>query len=154
VHVVGAVRRPGVYELPEGARVQDAVVAAGGVTRGAASEAVNLAQRVQDGEQVVVPTRDEVASGGGAVAGVRGAGRGTGAGSAVQAAGAPAARVNINTADATQLDALPGIGPSTAAKIVADRLANGPFSSADDLARIPGIGPKRIEQMKDLVCVR
>jgi competence protein ComEA len=70
------------------------------------------------------------------------------------AGAAPGAVVDLNTADATQLDALPGIGPATAAKIVADRQANGPFRTADDLGRVSGIGPKKLDQLKPLICVR
>lgn len=149
VHVVGAVVHPGVFELPVTARVCDAVSAAGGLTGNAAQGAVNLARVLSDGEQIAVPTEDEYR------AGLRGAGPPANAASGESAAGpAAGARVNINTADAAVLDELPGVGPSTAAKIVADREANGPFASADDLGRVPGIGPKKLEQLKDAVCVR
>jgi competence protein ComEA len=163
VHVVGAVRSPGVFSLPSGSRVEAAIQAAGGLTAGAAPEGVNLARRVEDGEQIAVPTRDELASGGipgaGAAGGAGGAGAAGGTssrGSAGSGAGVSAgggAKVNINSADATQLDALPGVGASTAAKIVADREANGPFKSADDLGRVSGIGPKKLETLKPLLSV-
>ena len=154
VHVVGAVRHPGVYQLAAGSRVASAVDAAGGLLAGAAQAGVNLAREIVDGEQVDVPTRDEFAARAGA------AGPGTGSGAHVAPSGtspngsATAGPININTADATALDTLPGVGPSTAAKIIADRQANGPFSSTDDLGRVTGIGPKKLEQLKTLICVR
>ncbi|GAV31137.1 MAG: ComEA family DNA-binding protein [Anaerosomatales bacterium] len=135
VHVVGAVRRPGVYSLPAGSRVGDAVAAAGGTLGNAATEAVNLARVLNDGEQVRIPSADE-ASAAVAASGV--------------ASDAPR-KVNINTATAAELDALPGIGPATAQKIVDDRARNGPFASPEDLMRVPGIGPKKFDALKDLV---
>jgi competence protein ComEA len=100
-----------------------------------------------------VPTKDEFAKGV-TVRGAPGAGPAgapSGGGAAVAPGGAP---IDLNTADATQLDTLPGVGPSTAAKIVADREANGPFASVDDLGRVSGIGPKKLDSLRDLVCVR
>lgn len=154
VHVVGAVRHPGVYELRPGQRAVDAVQAAGGMLGDAAQSGLNLAQVLQDGEQIVVPTTDELAKG--ITVGATGGTAVGGGGSAPGPAGGQAggALVNLNTADATQLDSLPGVGPATAAKIVADRAANGPFKSPDDLGRVPGIGPKKLDQLKALVCVR
>ena len=156
VHVVGAVRRPGLYAVEGDRRVNDAIEAAGGVLGDAALSGVNLARKVSDGEQVRVPTEDEIArdGGGSAVAGGAGGGGGVApdAGGGV-GAGAPAP-VDLNSATAAQLDTLPGVGPATALKIVADREANGPFQSVDDLGRVAGIGPKKLEQLKDLACVR
>jgi competence protein ComEA len=149
VHVVGAVHHPGLYTLAAGSRVADAIDLAGGMTAAGAQEGINLARVVQDAEQVVVPTHDDVRHGG-APAAVAG----SGAVSTGKAAGAgPGGIVNINTADAAALDTLPGVGPSTAAKIVADREANGPFASPDDLGRIPGIGPKKLAQLKPAISV-
>lgn len=135
VHVVGEVRHPGVYELPGGARVRDAVGAAGGMLGAGEQSAINLARVVIDGEQIVVPRKGEGAGGPGA------------------AAGAPSTpvKVNLNTATAAELDALPGVGPSTAAKIIADRTSNGPFRSVDDLMRVSGIGPAKFDALKDLI---
>lgn len=147
VDVVGAVHHPGVYTLADGTRVQAAVEAAGGLTSAAAPVAINLAAKVADGEQIVVPTQAQVDSG----AVPTGA---TGTGAPGKAGGAAGAKINLNTADATALDALPGVGPSTAAKIVADRQQNGPFKSPDDLGRVPGIGPKKLDALKPLICVR
>jgi len=128
VHVTGAVERPGLYRLKEGSRVADAVARAGGAAASADTAAVNLAAPLADGMQVVVPSR---------VAGA--------AGTAV------AGRVSLSSASASELDALPGIGPVTAKKIVDHRLAHGGFRSVDDLDAIPGIGPARIEQLRELV---
>lgn len=143
VHVVGAVRHPGLCELPAGSRVADAIEAAGGMLPDAVAAGVNLARPLTDGEQIVVPDEDDPVT---AAAGVRG---GPGAGG-----GATGGPVDINTADAALLDTLPGVGPSTAAKIIAERETNGPFVTADDLGRVSGIGPKRLEQLQGLICVR
>jgi len=151
VHVVGAVRHPGVYELTQGARVQEAVESAGGCLESAAPQGLNLARPVADGEQVVVPTLDEWERA------LETAAPGTGADLNVspgQVAGPGTGLIDLNSADAAALETLPGIGPATAAKIVADREANGPFQSVDDLARVSGIGPKKIEALRDLVTVR
>ena len=138
VHVAGAVRRPGLYRLKEGSRVADAVARAGGATAKADTAAVNLAAPLADGIQVVVPSR---------VAGVAGAAA-TG-----QAGGGTAAgvRVSLSSASLAELDALPGVGPVTAQKILDYRAAHGGFSSVDDLDSIPGIGPARLEQLRELV---
>lgn len=147
VHVVGAVRHPGLYEVDVESRVESAVAAAGGFIGNAAPEAVNLARRVTDGEQILVPTQDEAKKGIGASGATPPSG--TGAGS-VTGAGP----VDLNSATAEQLDTLPGIGPATATKIIADRDANGPFASVEDLGRVAGIGPKKLEELKDLISVR
>ena len=150
VYVVGAVRRPGVIRLAAGARVDEAVAAAGGLLGNAAAEAVNLARPAVDGEQIVVPTQDEWDSLGSA-AGMPAHQGGVAPGTTAEH---PAAQIDLNTADAAALETLPGVGPATAAKIVADREANGPFGSAEDLMRVPGIGPKKFEAMSELVVVR
>lgn len=151
VHVVGAVRHPGLYDVDANARVEAAIDAAGGLLGNASPEAVNLARKVSDGEQILIPTQDEVRRGGGvgpnAAAGSPGAGGGADAG----AAQGP---IELNSASAAQLDTLPGIGPATATKIIADRDANGPFTSVEDLGRVAGIGPKKLEELKELVSVR
>ena len=138
VDVAGAVHRPGLYRLRQGARVADALARAGGATRRADATAVNLAEPLVDGEQVVVPPR-----------------AGAAAGAVGESASSPhAPPVDLNTATAEQLDALPGIGPVTAEKIVAYRTAHGPFRSLAALDAIPGIGPTRIENLKGLVVQR
>lgn len=131
VDVVGAVRRAGLYRLREGARVADAVRRAGGPTRKADIALVNLAAPLADGQQVVVPRRPP-----------------PGAAPSATAAGA---KVSLASATIDDLDALPGVGPVTAQKILDWRQAHGPFRSVDDLDAIPGIGPARIEQLRDLV---
>lgn len=136
VHVVGAVRRPGLYALHDGARIADAVRRAGGTTRKADLEAINLAAPLEDGLQVVVPRRPPPAE-----AGVPAPGDGD----------APSGPVHLNTATAEQLDSLPGIGPVTAEKILDWRQSHGAFTSVDDLDAVPGIGPARLEQLRDLV---
>jgi competence protein ComEA len=133
VHVVGAVRRPGLYRLREGARIADAVARAGGATRRADVSLVNLAAPVADGAQVVVPRRTP----GGAA--------GSGA-----SATAPAGPLHLNTATLEQLDELPGIGPSTAQKILDFREEHGAFTSVDELDAVPGIGPARLEQLREV----
>jgi competence protein ComEA len=140
VHVVGAVRNPGLYELEEGSRIDDAIQKAGGAKPRAALELVNLASPVADGQQVLVPAAVE---------------KGAAAGAAASAGGGAAAglgeRVHLNTATLEQLDALPGIGPVTAQKILDYRTENGAFSSVDELDAVSGIGPARLEQLRDLV---
>jgi competence protein ComEA len=137
VHVVGAVRRPGLYRLTDGARIADALRRAGGATRRADLSLVNLAAPVSDGTQVVVPRRAPP------TAAAEGGGGGV--------PGAAAGPVHLNTATVEQLDELPGIGPVTAQKIVEYREQHGAFSSVDDLDAIPGIGPARLEQLRELV---
>jgi competence protein ComEA len=145
VHVAGAVRHPGVYRLPAGARVQDAVERAGGARRGGDVTAINLAAKVVDGQQVVVPAR---AAGGAAAAPAAGAG----AGATGLATGAPSGPpISLNSATADQLDTLDGIGPATAAKIIAWRTQHGGFRSVADLGQVPGIGPKKLAAIKDRV---
>lgn len=140
VHVAGAVRRPGVYALPAGARVQDAVRRAGGPTKRADLDGLNLAALLQDGVQVVVPER-------GAAVAAATAGPAAAGGAGV-AEGAP---VDINTATAEQLDTLDGVGPATAQKILEYRRQHGGFRSPDDLGQIPGIGPKRLAALRGKV---
>jgi competence protein ComEA len=139
VYVVGAVRRPGVYRLAEGTRIEDALARAGGATRKADLTAVNLAAPLADGEQVLVPSRQS--RGGGAAAPAGGAGAGA----------ASTGPVQLSVATAEQLDTLPGIGPVTAQKIVDYRTEHGAFRSVEDLDEVPGIGPARVEQLRDLV---
>ena len=137
VDVVGAVRRPGLYRLAQGTRVADALSRAGGLTTKADRTLVNLAAPLADGEQVIVPAR---------VSGAGAAGISGGSGSA-----APAGPVHLNVATLEQLDALPGVGPVTAQKILDYRQKHGAFGSVDELDAISGIGPARLDQLRDLV---
>lgn len=136
VHVVGAVRSPGLYRLDEGSRVADALALAGGAAPKADLAGVNLAAPVIDGTQVVVPKigRQPPAPPGPA-----------------SAAGAPAGPIRLNTATLDELQEIPGVGPVTAQRIVDFREQNGPFRSVDELDAVPGIGPKRLEQLRELV---
>ena len=137
VHVAGAVRRPGLYRLAEGKRVADAVARAGGATAKADTAAINLAAPLADGIQVLVPSRVVVAAG-------------PAAGSS-ESGSATAGPVSLSSATVEQLDALPGVGPVTAQKILDYRAEHGGFRSVDDLDAIPGIGPARLEQLRDVV---
>jgi competence protein ComEA len=147
VHVAGAVRKPGVYRLAEGARVQDAVRRAGGAARGADLGAVNLAARVADGQQVVVPKRAPAASAAAAAGGVS-AGTGGGGAAGAIAQGPP---ISLSSATLEQLDTLDGVGPATAQKILDWRREHGGFRSVDDLGQVPGIGPKRLAALRERV---
>jgi competence protein ComEA len=139
VDVAGAVRRPGVYEFGEGDRVIDAIRAAGGATPKASLDALNLAAPLADGVQILVPVVAPAAApppGSGAVAGAT-----------------PAALVNVNTASATDLETLPGIGEVIAQRIVDYRTQNGPFAAVDDLLAVSGIGDAILGDIRDLVTV-
>jgi competence protein ComEA len=151
VDVVGAVRVPGVVTLGADARVVDAIRAAGGAAPGADLVRLNLAARVADGSRVAVPRVGEPPP---AIdpSAVTGGAEGVGAPTA-GASGAPTGPIDVNTASADELEALPGIGPTLAAAIVEDRDRNGPFRSVDDLTRVPGIGEGRLAQLHDLVTV-
>lgn len=140
VHVAGAVRRPGVYALEAGMRVDDAVRLAGGATRRADLGAVNLAAKVQDGRQVLVPER---APRGAAPASPGAAGPGE----------TTAGPLNLNTATLEQLNALDGIGPATAQSILDFREEHGGFGSVDELGQISGIGEKRLATLREAVTV-
>jgi competence protein ComEA len=136
VHVVGAVREPGLYRLDDGSRVDDALRAAGGPKPKAALDLINLAAPVADGQQVIVPLRGQDGVAGSAAGG---------------SAGAPVGPVHLNSATLEQLDTLPGVGPVTAQKILDYRDEHGAFSSVDELDSVPGIGPTRLAELKKLV---
>ena len=131
VHVAGAVARPGVVRLQEGARVLDAVEGAGGPLPEADLDALNLAQQVQDGQKITVPRKGE----------------GGEAGESRKKGG----KININTADAEELEKLPGVGPTLAERIVSYRDKNGAFSSIEELKKVSGIGEKKFAEIRDLV---
>jgi competence protein ComEA len=140
VYVTGAVAAPGVYTLAAGSRVTDAVIAAGGDGPGADLDVVNLAATVHDGERVYVPTVGQVIPTVVAEA-------------PTPDSTVPAGPVNINSATADQLDVLPGVGPATAAAIVAHRESHGPFQTVDQLGDVRGIGPAKLEALRGLVTV-
>jgi competence protein ComEA len=139
VHITGAVPRPGVYALPQGARVQDGISAAGGFLAEADKTNINLAQALEDGEKLDIPYIE--------------------GGSPVLATPFPQVvatttdLIDINTATTAELDTLPGIGPTTAQKIIDYRTANGPFVSTEDIINVSGIGPASYERIKDLITV-
>ncbi|MBT0994726.1 ComEA family DNA-binding protein [Cellulomonas sp. DKR-3] len=146
VDVTGAVRRPGVVTLPRGARVVDAVEAAGGATSEADLSRLNLARVLVDGEQVVVTTPDDPLP---APPGAEDPGAGDGG---TGGTGADGGLVDLNTADEAALDTLPGIGPVLAARIVEHRTTQ-PFAQVDDLEDVPGIGPALLAELRPLVTV-
>ncbi len=145
VHVVGAVNAPGVVRVAAGSRVLDAVAAAGGLAPLADTRRVNLAAKLVDGQRVVVPAVGESVP---TVLGDPGGGDPGGAGFVD-----PAPSVNLNDATVAQLDVLPGVGPATAAAIVAHRTQHGPFRTIDALSDVHGIGPAKLEQLRPLVTV-
>ena len=149
VDVAGAVRRPGVYRLAAGARVEDALRHAGGPTRRADLAQINRAQKLEDGRQVLVPARG---AGTGEAAGASGV---TAAATGAAAAGAagPVVPINLNTATLDQLEQLDGVGPATAQKILDFRRTHGGFGSVDELRQVPGIGDKRLAGLRDHVRV-
>lgn len=135
VYVSGAVQNPGVVSLAYGSRVIDAVNLLGGPTKTANLQGVNMAAPLTDGQQIHVPSKEESEGSGVAT----GAGRVTGG------------KININTADTVALDTLPGVGPSTAQKIIDYRKNSGPFSSLEDLKNVPGIGESKYQHLKDKI---
>lgn len=151
VHVVGQVKRPGVVTLRPGARVREALKAAGGARSSADLGRLNLARPVADGEQLAVPKPGEEIT---PAPGPTGPGASaTGGGTSSGAGSQPAAPVNVNQADATALEALPGVGPVLAGRIVQWRTDNGPFTAVDELSEVSGIGEKMLAQLRPLVTV-
>lgn len=141
IHVAGAVRQPGVYSLPAGSLVEQAIAAAGGPAEDAWLEGINLAEQVHDGDQVRVP---RLASTSEAIASPLKTSSATG----------PLSMVNVNTATAAELDRLPGIGPSLAQAIIQYREAHGAFATVDSLLLVPGIGKAKLEAIRERVCVQ
>lgn len=158
VHVAGKVARAGIYELAPGSRVQDAVDAAGGESDGADLETINLAQKLQDGQQVYIapkgqtpPPAVSTVSGGQSVTVVKASGS-SGGGSGIQKYKSPGdGTVSINTAGPEDLQHLPGVGPAMAQRIIDYRKEHGGFQSVDELEEVKGIGPKTLAKMKPFV---
>ena len=142
VHVDGAVLHPGVYTLPPGARVADAIAVAGGLAADADTKALNLAAPLQDGARVWVPRRGEMPPP-----------SPTRPAPEVNSPNRPGTRLNLNTATPAELEALPGIGPALAKRIVEYREAHGPFATVDDLLAVSGIGPAKLAQLRPYVTV-
>lgn len=141
VHVCGAVKAPGVYRLPAGARVYEAIAEAGGALPEADQEALNLAAFLRDGEQIRLPCKGEAPRPPAAVT--------SSARSEVTAAAAkPSFPLDLNRVSAAELEAVPGIGPALASRIVAYRAANGPFASLEDLLNVEGIGEKTLARLR------
>ena len=128
IYVSGAVATPGVYSLPDGSRVSAAIEAAGGFLEGAEQSNVNLAKQLEDGEQINVP-------------------------GLVDTSHVNAGRVDINTANVTELETLPGIGPTAAQSIVDYRLENGLFQAIEDIQNVPGIGPATFDGIRDYITI-
>jgi competence protein ComEA len=146
VHVIGAVARPGLYEFLSGARLQDAIDAAGGMLAEANSDSLNLAALLEDGQQISIPYK----------AGSEPALNSTLLELPSSVTPTPAADpnvelVNINTATLEELDGLPGIGPTTAQKIIDYRTTNGPFAAIEDIMNVSGIGIATFDEIKDLI---
>lgn len=139
VHVTGAVVNPGMYELSQGSRVQDAITAAGGFSEDAFDQSINLARELTDGEQIVVGSTADQST--------------TTTESGTQSAATATGKVNINLADAETLMTLDGIGEATAAKIIAYRDANGSFATIEEIKEVSGIGDKKYEAIKDSITV-
>lgn len=145
VYVTGAVKRPGVYEVAPGARVYEALKAAGGFSDSANQEAVNLAAKLQDGQQIKFLKKGETA----AAAAPAQADAAT-VRQAPQSAELPP-RININTAQQSELETIRGVGPKTAQAIIEYRTANGPFARAEEIMNVKGIGPKKYDAMKERI---
>ena len=145
VHVAGSVSAPGLYELDEGARVNDAIKIAGWFTDEADQTSLNLARTLTDGEQLFVPSKTGESSSVASNASIS-------FGSNSNTSGT-APKINVNRASEDDLQSIPGVGPSLAAKIIKDRENNGPFASVDDLTRVSGIGEKKLDSMRDSITI-
>lgn len=153
VDVGGAVVNPQVVRLSAGARVDDAIQAAGGLAEDADTTSINRASKIEDGAKVYVPRVGETVSAATVTAGADAETTGTSGSAAASTGTASGGLVNINTATLEELDTLPGVGPSTAQAIIDDRTQNGPFSSIEDLMRVSGIGDKKFANMKSGITI-
>lgn len=148
VYVTGAVKRPGVYEVSPGARVYEALNAAGGFAANADQEAVNLAAKLEDGAQIKFLRKGEAAAGVAGAAQIPAGGSQGGASAARQSG-----KININSASQAELESINGVGPKTAQSIIEYRRQNGNFARIEDIMNVRGIGPKKFESMKDRITV-
>lgn len=154
VHVIGAVPRPGLYEFAEGARVQDAIDAAGGLLSAANVDSINLAALLEDGQQLNIPYKaGQEPSTQEPGSGDDGLNLPGGTEEPTDTGGGEDELININTASLEELDSLPGIGPSIAQRIIDYRDENGPFATIDDILNVSGIGPSTFDQIKGLITV-
>lgn len=153
VYVCGEVKSPGVYELTEGMRICDAIEAAGGFTKQAGREYWNLAEPLTDGQMLCVPTEAEAKKRQVTVAGQQSSWEGNGRQTSVTASDSDGTLVNINTADATLLTSIPGIGQVRAEAVIAYRQAHGNFQSIEDIKKVSGIGDALFEKMKNHITV-
>lgn len=136
VHVAGGVRNPGLYELPSGSRVADAIEKAGGVAEAGITDDINLARVIEDGEKITVALRGATPE------------------QALEGPDERAGRkINVNTADVTLLEELPGVGPELAERIVEYRRKNGPFADVEELDNVEGIGPGKLDSIRDLATI-
>jgi competence protein ComEA len=138
IYVSGAVQEPGVYSLPSGSIIQDAIAKAGGALPDATLDSINLAAPIQDGQQIHLTTEANTQT----------------QNIPYSTVSAPASKINVNTVNAIELETLPGIGPSLADEIIKFRQKNGPFLSIEDLLKVRGIGPAKLDQIKHLIVVR
>lgn len=147
IQILGAVVHPGVYTFAQGSRVQDAVNAAGGLLSTADTSSVNLVAKLEDGQQLTIPIGNGTESGGGSSSGSSNAPF-----IVLTTPTIPAGNlVNINTATLTQLESLPGIGPTAAQKIIDYRNQHGPFKTIQDLTNVPGIGPATVDSIRNYI---
>lgn len=158
VHVIGAVPRPGLYEFAEGARIQDAIDAAGGLLTSADVNTINLAALLEDGQQLIIPYKPGEEPVAGEPSDPSGSDDDLTLPGAVETPSGSEEneneRVNINTASLEELDNLPGIGPTIAQRIIDYRTENGPFAAIEDILNVSGVGPSTFDQIKDLITVQ
>ena len=139
VDISGCVKTPGIYETPDGTRLHEVIELAGGLTKDADIDAINQAEPVTDGQKILIPAKME-------------AGKGD-SGTTSSEASASGGKININQADITGLQEIPGVGPATADKIIQYRESNGKFQSIEDLKNVSGIGDKTFQKMRDRICL-
>lgn len=157
VDIGGAVKVPQLAVLPQGSRVEDAIIAAGGLTEDADVSGINRAEFLEDGEKIYIP--ELVDDEGGASSGYSGTGSpsetgsSASSGSAGSVSGTAGGKININTADSAQLQQLSGVGPATAQKIIDYRTSNGRFRTIEDIKNVSGIGDKTFEKLKDYITI-